>query len=51
MKAGQASRDLHLHVDGARLDAFERNRRDALHHGLPLRGSTLAHAPQPLKNI
>ena len=29
----QAGRDLHLHVDGAGLDALERHRGDALDHG------------------
>ena len=29
----QAGRDLHLHVDGAGLDALERDRRDTLDHG------------------
>ena len=38
----QAGRDLHLHVDGARLDALERHRGDALHHAMPLAGSRLA---------
>ena len=36
VEGGQAGRDLHLHVDGARLDAFERNGRDPLDHGEPL---------------
>ena len=32
MESGQSRRDLHLHVDGAGLDALERDRRYALDH-------------------
>jgi hypothetical protein len=39
-----------LHIDGTRLDAFERNRSDALHHALPLLTPTVTQAPV-LKNI
>ena len=39
VESGQAGRDLHLHVDGAGLDALERNRADALNHGRPALGS------------
>ncbi len=31
----EPGRDLHLHVDGARLDALERHGRYALHHAMP----------------
>ena len=39
VEGGQAGRHLHLHVDGAGLDAFEGNRTDTLDHG---------DAPNPL---
>ena len=50
----QAGRDLHLHVDGAGLDALERHRRDALDHGaapnlLPVR--VVAQVVDSDKNI
>ena len=32
---GHPGRDLHLHIDGPDLDAFERNRGDALDHVRP----------------
>jgi hypothetical protein len=31
-----AGRDLHLHVDGPHLDAFERDRADPLDHAIPV---------------
>ena len=34
----QAGRDLHLHVDGAGIDALERHGGDSLNHALPLTG-------------
>ena len=35
MEGDVAGRDLHLHVDGTRLNAFERNRLDPRDHGSP----------------
>jgi hypothetical protein len=40
----QPRRHLHLHIDGARLDALERHRRDPLDHGSPCSGGRLAEA-------
>ena len=43
----QSGRDLYLHVDGTRLDAFERHGGYALHHAVPLPGlTTIAGFPQ-----
>ncbi len=57
----QAGRDLHLHVDGAGLDALEGDRRDALDHDLPSKtclergfatqGGRIAEAGDENKNI
>ena len=38
IEARQARRDLHLHIDGAGLDALERNRGDALNHSALIPG-------------
>ena len=40
-----AGRDLHLHVDRANLDAFERNRGDALDHVCPASGWFAGQSP------
>ncbi len=46
VEGGQAGRDLHLDIDGARLDAFERDGRDPLDHGCPCLGlQRLAQPP------
>jgi hypothetical protein len=51
VERGQAGRDLHLDVDGARLDALERNRGDPLNHASPATHATVAEMPGARKNI
>ena len=46
-----AGRDLHLHVDGPDLDAFERDRGDPLDHVHPCLRGTVAELFPPIKNI
>ena len=41
IEGGQTGRDLHLHVDGTRLNAFECNRGDALNHPALITGITI----------
>jgi hypothetical protein len=43
-------RHLHLHIDGAGLDALERHRRDPLDHGSPCSAVSLADADGASKN-
>jgi hypothetical protein len=46
-----AGRDLHLHVDGPHLDAFERDRADPLDHAIPVLTARAAEFFPLCKNI
>ena len=51
VEGGQSGRDLDLDIDGARLDAFKRDRRDPLDHDRPCLGQRLAQPTIGIKNI